>query len=50
MITNIPRSQFLRLHKICSDASDNSEMSDKFVNFLIKQVYDSSALVNCFIS
>ena len=43
MIKNIPKSQFLRLRKICSDTSDYMK-SYEYLNFFIKQGYDSSKL------
>ena len=44
MIRNIPKSQFLRLLKICADTSDNIKKSNKYLNFFIKQGYDDSKL------
>ena len=44
MIKNIPKSQFLRLRKICSDTSDYMKKSYEYLNFFIKQGYDSSKL------
>ena len=44
MIRNIPKSQFLRLRKICSDTSDYIKKSNEYLNFFIKQGYDGSKL------
>ena len=44
MIRNIPKSQFLRLRKICSDTSDYFKKSNEYLNFFIKQDYDGSKL------
>ena len=37
MIRNIPKSQFLRLRKICFDTSDYIKKSNDNLNFFIKQ-------------
>ena len=44
MIRNIPKSQFLRLRKICYDTSDYIKKSNEYLNFFIKQGYDGSKL------
>ena len=44
MMRNIRKSQFLRLRKICSNTSDYIKKSNKYLNFFIKQSYDSSKL------
>ena len=44
MIRNIPKSQVLCLRKICSDTSDYIKKSNEYLNFFIKQGYDSSKL------
>ena len=44
MIRNIPKSQFVRLRKICSDKSHYIKKSNEYLNFFIKQGYDSSKL------
>ena len=44
VIRNISKSQVLRLRKICSDTSDYIKKSNEYLNFLIKQGYDSSKL------
>ena len=44
MIRNIPKSQFLRLRKVCSDTSDYIKKSNEYLNFFIKQAYESSKL------
>ena len=44
MIRNIPKSQFLRFRKICSDISDYIKKSNEYLNFFIKQGYDGSKL------
>ena len=44
VIRNIPKSQFLRLRKICSDTSDYIKKSDGYLNFFIKRDYDGSKL------
>ena len=44
MIRHIPKSQFVRLRKICSDTSDYIKKSNEYLNFFIKQGYDGSKL------
>ena len=44
MMKNISKSQFLLLRKICSDTSDYIKKSNEYLNFFIKQGYDSSKL------
>ena len=39
MIRSIPKSQFLRLCKICFDSSDYIKESKEYLNFFIKQGY-----------
>ena len=41
---NIPKSQFLRPRKICSDTYDFIKKSNEYLNVFIKQGYDSSKL------
>ena len=44
MIRNIPKSQFLSLREICSGTSAYIKESNEYLNFFIKQGYDSSKL------
>ena len=44
MIRIIPKSQFLRLRKICPNTSDYIKKSNEYLNFFIKQGYDSTKL------
>ena len=44
MIRNIPKSQFLSLREICSGTSAYIKKSNEYLNFFIKQGYDSSKL------
>lgn len=44
MTTNIPKLQFLRLRKICSDALDYIKKSNEYQFFFTKQGSDSSRL------
>ena len=41
MIRNIPKSQFLRFRKICSNTSDYIKKSNEYSNFFIKQGYNN---------
>ena len=44
MIRNIPKSQFVCLRKICSNISHYIKKSNEYLNFFLKQNYDSSKL------
>ena len=44
MIRNIPKSQFLSLRKICPDTSDYIKKNNEYLNFFLKQGFDSSKL------
>ena len=44
MIKNIPKSQFLRLRKICSNTCDYIKKSNEYINFFTKQGYEISKL------
>ena len=44
MIRIIPKSQFLRLRKICPNTSDYIKKSNEYLNFFVKQGYDSTKL------
>ena len=43
-IKNIPKSQFLRLHKICSNTSDYTRKNNEYLNIFMKQDYYGSEL------
>ena len=44
MIKNIPKSQFLRLRKLCSNTTDYLSQSNKYIQFFIERGYDYSYL------
>ena len=44
LIKNIPKSQFLRLRKLCSDTSEYLNQSNKYIKFFIQRGYDSMYL------
>ena len=44
MIKNIPKSQFLRLRKLCSDTTDYLSKSNKYIQFFVSRGYDYSYL------
>ena len=39
IIKSIPKSQFLRLHKICSNTSHNIRKNNEYLNIFMKQDY-----------
>ena len=44
MIRNIPKSQFLSLRKVFPDTSDYIKKNNEYLNFFLKQGFDSSKL------
>ena len=45
MIRNIPKSQFLRLRRICSDTADFMNQCKKYTNYFINRGYDEGNLI-----
>ena len=45
MINNIPKSQFLRLRRICSETSDFMEQCNKYMKYFINRGYDEKKLI-----
>ena len=45
MINNIPKSQFLRLRRICSEASDFMEQCKKYMTYFKNRGYDEKKLL-----
>ena len=46
MIKNIPKSQFLRLRRICSDNSDFINQCSKYIKYFVNRGYDEKKLIN----
>ena len=45
MIKNIPKSQFLRLRRICSDTSDFMSQCNKYIQYFVNRGYDEKKLI-----
>ena len=45
MINNIPKSQFLRLRRICSESSDFMEQCNKYMGYFVNRGYDKRKLI-----
>ena len=45
MIDNIPKSQFLRLRRICSDTSDFMDQCNRYMEYFVNRGYDKKKLI-----
>ena len=45
MIDNIPKSQFLRLRRICSDTSDFMDQCNRYMEYFVNRGYDKTKLI-----
>ena len=45
---NIPKGQFIRVHRICSDLNDFIHYGNRLIQFMLKRGYDNKKLQKTF--